>query len=174
MCDIPDWRVVYVVRSTDDGHTWGPPLVVGDLPGKLFEEPSLVALADGTLVIMLRESPHDYLHTSFSDDGGHTWSIPEQTDILGNPPHLLVLPDGRLLCTYGFRYPPFEIHGLLSEDGGRSWIRPPLVIRTGMGTDDIGYPTTVPLSDGRLCTVYYGPDENDVMSIHATSWAVAD
>jgi hypothetical protein len=78
------------------------------------------------------------------------------------------------MCTYGYRYAPFEIHATLSEDQGRSWIHPPLVIRTGMGTDDIGYPTTVPLSDGRLCTVYYGPDADDVMSIHATRWSLDD
>jgi hypothetical protein len=174
LCDIPNWRVVYVVRSTDGGHTWGPATVVGDVPGKLFEEPSLVVLQDGTLVMMLRESPHDLLHLSISTDDGRTWSAPEETDILGNPPHLLALADGRLMCTYGFRYPPFEIHAILSEDQGRTWRRPPLVIRSGLGSGDSGYPTTVALSDGRFHTVYYGPDPAGVMAIHATTWTLVD
>ena len=39
------------------------------------------------------------------------------TPMLGFPPHLLVLSDGRLLCSYGRRTAPFGQRAMISADG---------------------------------------------------------
>jgi hypothetical protein len=60
----------------------------------------------------------------------------------------------------------------VSDDRGATW-GTPFTIRTGLHNDDIGYPASVVLDDGRIFTVYYGQND-DVMSILATTWTLAD
>ena len=67
------------------------------------------------------------------------------------------LADGRLLCTYGFRDPPFAIRAVVSEDDGASWrTGAPIPIRENLPNKDLGYPFTLPLgaeraADDLLC-----------------------
>jgi hypothetical protein len=121
--------------------------------------------------MLLRENVGRRLHQCVSDDGGRAWSQPEATAIDGYPPHLLMLPDGRLLCTYGYRAPEYSIRGVVSEDGGRSWrTGRPLRIRGGLPSKDLGYPASLRCSDGRIFTVYYAQDETGITGIEATWW----
>jgi hypothetical protein len=88
----------------------------------------------------------------------------------GNPPALIQLRDGRLCLTYGYRDPPFQIRATLSEDAGRSWAAP-IVLRSGAGCHDLGYPRTVERSDGAAVTAYYVNDAPDgERYIAATLW----
>lgn len=155
LSDVPAYRVVFCVRSPDQGSTWAAPATAAEVPGKLFEEPALAVLPDQSLLMLLRESVTGRLHRTRSADGGRTWETPADTGITGCPPHLLVLPDGRVLCTYGYRSFPFQIRAAVSADGGMTWAREHLVIATDLGSQDIGYPSTVAVDDGFLC-VYYG------------------
>jgi len=43
--------------------------------------------------------------------------------MVGNPPHLIRLRDGRLAVTYGYRSPPYGIRARLSADEGQTWSR---------------------------------------------------
>ena len=63
-----------------------------------------------------------------SQDGGRTWSRPENLDLLGREPYLTVLQDGTLFMTghllaNDVRNKHGYIHGYLhrSADGGKSW-----------------------------------------------------
>jgi len=171
LSDVPHWRVVFVVRSSDDGKTWGRPVEVAGVDGKEFEEPSLIRLESGRLLMLLRENVTRRLHRCVSDDGGHSWSPPEALPIEGYPAHLLLLPDGRVLCTCGWRYPDFGIRAVLSGDAGETWeVERTIRIRGGLPNKDLGYPCTILDADGSLFTVYYGQDGDGVTCIWGTRW----
>ena len=56
--------------------------------------------------------------------------------------------------TYGHRRDPLGNQARVSDDEGRNWSEPILLSRDG-SSSDLGYPTTVELTDGRLLTVWY-------------------
>jgi BNR repeat-like domain len=168
LSDVPDYKIVFVVRSTDDGRSWGAPIEAARVPGKSFEEPAVAVLPDQTLLMVMRESTADRLYSTRSVDGGMTWAPVTDTGIAGCPPHLLTLPDGRLLCTYGYRHFPFQVRAAVSADGGMTWGDQLLVIATDLGSRDMGYPSTVLLDGGCLLCVYYGQLFDGTPAILAT------
>lgn len=166
----------YAVRSPDGGETWGQSaLVARDPSGRLsFEEPALTRTADGRLLAILRcgePGDYQYLYQTTSDDQGRTWSDLHRTPMWGHPAHVLTLSDGRLVCSYGYRRPPFGVRACVSEDGGQTWdIEGETILRDDSGSRDVGYPSTAELPDGTLLTVYYIHGEDDVRHIAATRW----
>lgn len=89
-----------------------------------------------------------------SSDGGRSWSKARRINDHGSPPHLLVLADGRVVCTYGYRREPYGQRAVISADGGKSWGEE-IVVRDDGPDGDLGYPATVQLRDGSLLSVYY-------------------
>jgi len=170
----------YAVRSTDGGRTWGESALIARDPNRKisFEEPALARLPRGRLIAILRSGEpgnYQYLHQSFSDDNGHTWSAPEPTPMWGHPAHVLLLRDGKLLCSYGYRRPPYGIRACVSADDGRTWdIAREIILRDDGGSRDLGYPCTAQLFDGTLITVYYIHGADAIRHIAATRWRVSD
>ena len=160
----------YLVSSSDGGQTWVPPILITQHPDGIFGEPDLAEVAPGELYCVLRESGRSgHLFGCRSEDGGQTWSAPQQTEIFGHPGHLLVLEDGRLLCTYGRRQAPFGIRACLSEDGGRTWaLDREIVVRDDLPNGDLGYPTTIEYEPGRLFVCYYGQEPDEVTCVQGT------
>ncbi|HOF39863.1 MAG TPA: sialidase family protein [Candidatus Hydrogenedentes bacterium] len=69
--------------SDDDGATWFPSESILDAPEDSksgLQEPAVVALNDGRLMMLCRTDQGCQMR-SFSGDGGITWSPPELTDI---------------------------------------------------------------------------------------------
>lgn len=157
------WRPkerVGVCQSLDDGQTWQwlaeLPVRPGD-QSRNYHELHAVEAADGRLVLQIRN--HNAANSgetlqSESTDGGRTWTMPHSIGVWGLPSHLLRLRDNRLLMTYGHRRPPFGNQARVSTDGGRTWSAPLVISGDGLG-GDLGYPSTVELSDGSLLTVWY-------------------
>jgi len=171
LSDVPHYRQVFVVRSSDGGKSWSRPVAVAAEPGKSFEEPAPLWLPTGRILMLLRENQTRRLHQSVSDDGGVTWSRPVPTSIDGYPAHLLGLPDGRILCAYGHRRPEFSIRAVLSRDEGRSWTPDgELTIRGALPNGDLGYPSSVLCRDGAVFTAYYCQDPEGVTSIQGTTY----
>jgi hypothetical protein len=160
-------RFTYVVFSDDDGRSWSRPAVVYDDPERLFGEPDVVEHARDELYVVLRESRvTDYLHGCRSEDGGQTWSPPEKTTMYGYPGQLVKLEDGRILCTYGRRKAPYGIRAALSEDGGRNWLtEQEIIVRDDLPNGDLGYPTTIEYSPGKLFCIYYAQDADGVTCV---------
>lgn len=109
-----------------------------------------------------------------SVDEGRTWdliSVPVRgMGQAGNPPDLVLMPDGRLVLVYGWRDGPYSIVYQVSKDRGRSWSEPDTV-RDGGGCHDLGYSRSFVRSDGRVCSVYYWNDSPDSERyIAATVW----
>ncbi len=170
----PHYGSCYVVFSTDFARSWSPPVTVVDRPEVEFSEPHLAEVGPGELYYILRESRSSgHLYGCRSSDGGSTWSIPEQTSIYGHPGHLLVLEDGRLLCSYGRRKEPFGIRACISEDGGRSWkVEREIVIRHDLPNGDLGYPTTIEYEPGKLFCCYYGQEPDGVTCVQGTYFSL--
>jgi sialidase-1 len=131
-----------------------------------FGEPHILQLLSGRVIMLIRAtavkyddmSPLCVLWETYSDDNGKTWVPPFRTPLWGFPPHLLQLSDGRVLCTYGYRRPPFGQRVCLSRDGITWELRDEVTLRDDAPNGDLGYPASVELDSTRILTVYYQPN----------------
>lgn len=70
-------------------------------------------------------------------------------------PHLLDLPDGRLLCAYTHRNFPFGTQAVVSGDEGRTWTESnPFILAWFSWDSSCGFPCSVNLDDGSVLTCY--------------------
>lgn len=101
-------KQIILTESMDGGKTWEYVSTI-DTPEGLglhqVHEPHLTELPDGKLLAGIRAQGDSVYHRfsmyfCTSDDGGLTWAKPMPSQISGSPPHLLVLSDGKVLCTY--------------------------------------------------------------------------
>ena len=167
---------VWVMRSTDGGETWQRHGMVTPGDGDLtFGELRLLPMGGSRVLGGLRTQEANF-YVSRSEDGGATWTAPEETPVYcrgSSPFDLLMLDDGRVLATYGHRRPPYGIRACLSEDGGRTWdTGNEVVLRDdGIGRD-MGYPSSVQLPDGSILTTYYWHDESQIRHIRSLKWRV--
>ncbi len=180
---------ILAAESRDKGLTWS---VIGRItmfpryPGSdpagyaYFCEPHVTEVAPGRLVAMARyeEMPRGpergRLWQFDSADGGHTWTEPRELPILGKPPHLITLRDGRVLVTYGYRHAPFGQRACLSRDGGRTWdYDREIVLLDDAPSGDLGYPASVELADSSILTVYYQQEHaGEKTCLMATHWRI--
>lgn len=150
-------------------------------------EPHIAQLPSGRIVVMMRYTAIAYddtrpdlkLWQTWSDDNGRTWAPPQQTAMLGFPPHLLVLHDGRMVCTYGYRRAPCGERACVSRDGITWDLANEIVLRDDNPSHDLGYPASVETAPGEILTVYYQKpafDPTDKLrhkvGIYATRWRV--
>ena len=175
---------IYMVTSGDAGQTWDPPTLIAksrvqerERTGN-WNEPHIAEVAPGELVCILRDQiNHEYLWLCRSTDNGTTWTAPQTTPMYGHPGHLLVLQDGRLLCTFGRRRSPwatFGVRACLSPDGGRTWdIDREIVVRDDFPNHNVGYPQTIEYEPGKLFCIYYGQDPDGVTCLQGT-WLTLD
>lgn len=130
-----------------------------------FYEPHAIQLPDGKIICHLRAENKDEtlftLYQTESLDNGATWSKPRQIvrDDSGAPGHLLMHSSGVLISTFSHRARPYGIWAVFSTDGGETW-SDETILYNAHDTDDLGYPSTIELSDGSLITAFY-TREND-------------
>ncbi len=135
-----------VIRSTDGGKTWCPPIPIGQGSGvRLDAETDVVRLKDGTLYAALRGDRVN-MHYATSPDAGLTWSPVKDIGFPGHCPHFTRLRGGEILLTH--RLPLTALH--VSRDEGKTW-QGPYQIDTTPGA----HPSTVELNDGSMLVVYY-------------------
>jgi hypothetical protein len=142
-------------------------MILSPQPDSLsFGEPHILQLRSGRVIMMIRATVRPYndldqrcvLWETYSDDNGKTWAAPFATSLWGYPPHLFLLADGRVLCTYGYRRPPYGQRACLSADGVTWSLHEELVLRDDAPNGDLGYPASVELERGVVLTVYYQPN----------------
>lgn len=157
------WREpnrVGVCESKDDGKTWSwlaeIPTREGD-DHEQYHELHAVEAANGTIVVHVRnhnaKNSRETLQCE-STDGGKTWSVPHSIGVWGLPSHLLRLKDDRLVMSYGHRRAPLGNQARVSKDHGKTWSEP-ILLSTDGASGDLGYPSSVQLTDGSLLTVWY-------------------
>ena len=188
----------YMARSTDNGDTWDWVPMLTDPHGFCTEEVSILELGEGRILAMTRAhrpGPTGYLWQQWSADNGLSWSEPVETQVWGYPAHLLLLRDGRILCSYGYRFKPAGIRAVVSNDGGRSWdvanehilrddggtaaqgwgsAHDEVVKERGVSGSDLGYPFSVELAEGAILTVYYFTGRDRITHVVATKWWLED
>jgi hypothetical protein len=166
------------VRTTDGGLTWSIRGWIGAEPEGFSIMPSSVRLKDGRILTAVRvkqDQKTDWIELYESPDDGVTWKLVSKPagftgGMSGNPPSMLLLRDGRLCITYGYRGEPFGIRAVLSSDQGRTWAKE-LTLRSDGAAWDIGYTRSVQRPDGRIVTVYYFPEQQFTERIiAATIW----
>ena len=150
-----------VCESTDDGQTWQWLAEIPQRPGDNshidYHELHMVEAGEGRLLAHIRNhNANNYYETlqTESSDGGKSWTLPHTIGVWGLPSHLLRLKDGRLLMSYGYRRMPFGNQARVSNDSGHTWSDALTISDDGAG-GDLGYPSTVQLSDGSLLSVWY-------------------
>lgn len=170
---------VFAARTRDGGVTWKFLAFVGPEPVGFSIMPSTLRLSPTELFTTTRrregetEAKHRWIDSWRSLDNGMSWQsggVAVQDVGEGNPPSLIQLADGRLCLTYGDRKTPFDMCARLSDDGGKTW-GTPIVLKTGGGGTDIGYPRTLQRPDGKIVTLYYRePGKSPYRQIIATIW----
>lgn len=178
----------FCARTTDGGRSFEMlGYMVPEDPAPRSVQPSVVRLPSGTLVAGLRRridrEPNgvlqriSWIDAYQSSDAGHTWAFLSTIGLTeesflhnGNPPNLILLPDGRLAAVYGYRSVPFGIRLRISTDDGHSW-GSVMLLRNDGRNYDLGYPRSVVRPDGKVVSVYWMSTETRFEShIAATIW----
>jgi len=162
--------------STDGGESWDcKDIIAWDEPEHFCEEISVIRLLGGRLLATFRvhnqmngetppprgipspegdETGNFMMIMESADDGIH-WTEPRPlTNYSEVHGHLLLLADGRVMCTYSSYHAPYGVFAMFSEDQGRTWDSERRVMLANSLTSFCGWATSVKLPDGQLVTSY--------------------
>ena len=99
----------YLLASRDRGQSWHylSTIAYDGVSGQeSFCEPALVDLGGGELLSVMRTGRYAPMYQARSMDGGKTWGPPAPLTTLGLSPMMVFLPNGALVCSFGWR--PFK------------------------------------------------------------------
>ncbi|HNX34649.1 MAG TPA: sialidase family protein [Kiritimatiellia bacterium] len=175
--------IISVWKSRDLGASWQCLCQeIADTNGEnavphMFHEPYAIELPDGKLVGLVRYHGKDNcLRQTVSEDGGKTWTPMTKTGMVGLPPHLVRLADGKLVCVYGRRVTQpigFGEFAAISDDNGQTWDVANEIQLSASFNGDLGYPASTVLPNGDIVTVYYQCPKPGVRPVlKATKWRV--
>lgn len=145
-----------VIRSTDNGRTWGDISVIDTgKDDQLYEETALCLTGD-RLLAHVRTPRHDVVQY-ISDDKGRTWKGPTPLTEPGQQPGgAFRLKSGKLLATWGNRRAPFGTCAMLGAASGEKW---DYDHRVSLAWDaysaSCGYANGAQAGDGTIVVVYY-------------------
>jgi len=152
------WRV-HFERTTDLGKTWEVIGPINDASRFDAIQPSILTYRDNRLQILCR-TRQGVIASSWSDDGGETWSDLESSG-LPNPnsgTDAVTLQDGRQLLVYnhttrgkGFPSGREMLNVAIAEDG-QTWT-PILTLEKKDGAE-FSYPAVIQTSDGSVHITY--------------------
>jgi hypothetical protein len=154
----PRQRLV-LIRSTDQGRSWKEyGIIAATEPNKAHwpwtwmgkegpNEAALVRLSKDRLYCLFRTGNGDYMGEAWSVDDGKTWTAPVSSGFRGVAPHLRLMSDGLLACTYG-RPGPVTI--MFSSDEGKKWTNVTPIF-DGMSSH---YSDLIEVEPGKLLVVY--------------------
>lgn len=97
---------IFIYRSTDHGKSWARFAEVPNPGNHVLQEPGLVVLKDGRILVYLRSNAKHQLY-AFSEDAGKTWSVPEPSPLVSplSPAVLKRIPDSDNLLAIWNRSP---------------------------------------------------------------------
>jgi hypothetical protein len=150
-----------MLRSRDDGETWGEYTVIGqgadpDGGPAQLNETDVVELPDGRLLSMSRTQYENLpLYRGFSTDAGATWTV-GPSELTGLCPALWYTaagpPEGTVILAYHDRWGPHALKGgvylSFSHDGGATWGEPTFI-------SGGAYPCLIELEPGTILCSYY-------------------
>jgi hypothetical protein len=166
---VPDgstWHFLSFVTPKDDpyGAADGDYKSTFRFGGHRWFYPRAQMLPSGRIVCTLRSQrdPTGVMWTElyYSDDGAETWHFLSRVNDFGAPGSLVQMKDGRWVCVYGYRLPPYGVRACVSEDQGQTW-GPEIVLRDDGGSWDLGYPNAIETEPGKIAAIYYFNSKND-------------
>lgn len=187
-----------MIRSWDRGETWGDASQIAGRPwlntpyreGISYNETSVIALDEVTLLAAVRadsgyvteddtfvsEGGVGDLCWTISHDAGFTWERVQPLGLFGQPADLCLLPDGRILCTYGYRRSPYGIRAAICEFQGHDLVPVShITLRDDADNWDCGYPASSVNADGTITSVYYLHNEgNSLRHVASTDWSLSE
>lgn len=151
-----DNRSSKLIRSTDDGATWGNPVMIASYvaDGRPYYESKIVRLAGANLRCIHRTADvAGNCYTNTSADNGYTWTTPVVAFPGDSAPSVTKMPNGELVIpTRSNTFPLAEsciIH--VSRDSGVTWVTETTLDNTMW---DTVYAAPVPISDDECLIVY--------------------
>ncbi len=111
----------YLLASSDGGVNWEYLSTIaydGDTGQESFCEPAIVNLGGGELLAVMRTGRFAPMYQARSLDGGKTWQKPESMHILGLAPQMVLLENGVLVCSFGWRRLKIGYGHGLNDEGG--------------------------------------------------------
>ncbi|WP_240516499.1 sialidase family protein [Brachyspira sp. G79] len=143
-----------------------------------YVEPSLFNYKNNVIAFIRTHINNEYAFTSisYSKDEGKTFSNPISTNIKGYPLNPLILSNGKLLLTYGYRLKLYGIRAILLDNTddiddiiekiNYKALNEEIIIDSSMKSTDCGYPWCVE-DNGIISCVYYGyKDKNKIRKIY--------
>lgn len=142
-----------------------------------YVEPSLLSYKNNIISFIRTHVDNEYGLTSIScsNDKGKTFSKPQFTNIKGYPLNPLILNNGKLFLTYGYRLKPYGIRAILLDNVEDVFDiekinykvnNDEIIIDSSMKSNDCGYPWCVE-NDNIISCVYYGyKDKNKMRKIY--------
>ena len=174
----PNGRRLAATRSTDAGLTWS---VVGEIPCPVCEHPktgepmtqfneshALEIAPDRILCVLRASGDNRNVHIARTEDGGRTWTAPEDIGVYGFPSYLLRLSSGPIMCLFGDRQGPWAIRAVFSYDDGATWDTGNVATIWELPyVTDMGYPSAIELSPGEVLCVFYSVPVPDMTPNYA-------
>ena len=148
--------VSFVMHSDDNGYTWWESKNSVNMLPIEAQEPHIVELKDGRLLMLMRTYSH-FIARSYSEDRGETWSKGEMVNALTLPTHtssalnVARIPSTGDLLVLRCNGGPAEPHrrtpfvSVISKDDGETWVSEKVI--QGDPDDDYGYPSLMFLDD---------------------------
>lgn len=144
-----------------------------------YVEPSLCFLNNVIFAFIRTHINDEYAYTSLSVsyDIGKTFTKPVRLNINGYPLHPLILRNGKLLMTYGYRLSDYGVRARLVDLSNINTIEKivekineakELIIEDKFLSADCGYPWTLEDDDGSIVCVYYGHKKSNTRFIALT------
>lgn len=142
-----------------------------------YVEPSLLNYKNNIIAFIRTHIDNEYGLTSisYSNDKGKTFSKPMFTDIKGYPLNPLILNNGKLVLTYGYRLKPYGVRAIVLDNIDDVFDinkinykanNEEIIIDSDMKSTDCGYPWCIE-NDGIISCVYYGyKDKNKIRKIY--------
>ncbi len=172
--------VSYCWLSDDGGKSWRKGKSHVDLPQRGAMEPEVVELNDGR-VLMIMRTQLGHIATSYSEDGGDTWSEPGKLPLKAPeaPATLRRIPStGDLLLVWNNTYTPGAGHGgkrtpltaAISRDEGKTWSN---IRNLGFRGDSTYAYTSLTFVGGRAVMSYWESTADGRLSSRFRSLPVA-
>lgn len=157
----PGWRVHFEI-SDDKGKTWRKVGPINSGTDYNIIQPSVLTHKGGRLQILARSRQH-VLVTSWSKDGGESWSKPEPSGLPNNNSgtDAVTLRDGRQLVVYNHRLPdstwvkgkgPRTPLNVAISNDGKKWFA--AAILEDSPISQYSYPSVIQSADGMVHIVY--------------------
>lgn len=145
-----------VIRSRDNGESWGDISLILTKESNLPYEETALAVTDKNLQAFVRTEQNNVVQYISTDDG-YSWQGP--VNITGQnqiPGGAFQLKSGKMLMTWGNRIYPYGAEAMLSFDEGKTW---DYEHRISLGWDSsgpsCGYANGIQLADGTILVTYY-------------------